>query len=108
MKAENTLVLEIAKRIRAERDRKGVTREVMAEAVGISVSFLADLEYGKSGPGLDNLVAIAQYLGVSTDYLLGVERPDDFCHITRHMRNLQPEALRTLEAVVKAYAENQA
>ena len=45
----------------------------MAEKLGLSASQVANYEMGRRLPSLQILIDMARILGVSTDYLLGVE-----------------------------------
>ncbi len=60
----------IGSRIRAARDRKGLTQEDLAELVELSSSHISVLERGVKPPKLDTLVNIANALDVSADTLL--------------------------------------
>lgn len=66
-------------RIRKAREEQGYTREKFAEALDVSVSYLAELERGRTGVSVKMLVKICKVLGLSADYILfGDERgPDD-------------------------------
>ena len=55
------------KRIRKERCR---TRKQLAEAIGISISYYANIENGRKKPSVYTLYRIARYLQVSMDSLL--------------------------------------
>ncbi len=48
----------------------GMTQEVLAEELNISLEHLGKLERGKRKPSIDLAIAIAGYFHVSTDYLL--------------------------------------
>lgn len=56
-------------------DKKGITAYKMAKDIGMSTARLSNWKQGKSTPSAEALSQIADYLGVSTDYLLG--RTDD-------------------------------
>lgn len=56
-------------------DEKGITAYKMAKDIGMSTARLSNWKQGKSTPSAEALAQIADYLGVSTDYLLG--RTDD-------------------------------
>lgn len=65
-------------RIRKAREDAGYTREQFAELLNVSVSYLAELERGKTGMAVKTLVAICKVLGLSADYVLfGEERDAD-------------------------------
>lgn len=60
----------LGKRIRAQRKLREMTQEALAEAVGISCSFLGHIERGTRKLSVDTLVSIADVLHVSCDLLL--------------------------------------
>ena len=65
-------------RIRKAREDAGYTREQFAELLNVSVSYLAELERGKTGMAVKTLMAICKVLGLSADYILfGEERNAD-------------------------------
>lgn len=57
--------------LRATREKVGMTRQELADSIGISVSALGQYEQGRREPDLQKLVAIAAALHVSVDDLLG-------------------------------------
>lgn len=63
--------MDVGDRIKAQRNSKKWTLKQLAATVGISVSFLSDIENGKSKPSLERLQEIAQGLGTTVSYLLG-------------------------------------
>ena len=65
-------------RIRKAREELGYTREKFAEKLDVSVSYLAELEWGRTGISVKMLVKVCNVLGLSADYVLfGTERQDD-------------------------------
>jgi len=56
-------------RIKALRTERGETQAVVAEAVGIERPSLSMIERGHDRPGLHTLRALADYFGVTLDYL---------------------------------------
>ena len=69
-------------RIRRAREDLGYTRERFAEKLDVSVSYLAELERGRTGISVKMLVKICNLLGLSADYVLfGTERPSDYKRI---------------------------
>ena len=52
---------------------RGVTAYQVAKATGISTGSLSDWKNGRSSPKVEKLKKIADYFGVSVDYLLGNE-----------------------------------
>ena len=66
------------KRIREAREKMGYTRETFAEKLDVSVSYLAELERGKTGISVKMLIRVCKTLGLSADYVLfGNEREED-------------------------------
>ena len=53
---------------------RGVTAYQVAKATGISTGSLSDWKNGRSSPKVEKLKKIADYFGVSVDYLLGNEK----------------------------------
>lgn len=65
-------------RIRKAREALGYTREKFAEKLDVSVSYLAELERGRTGISVKLLVKVCNVLGLSADYVLfGTERAAD-------------------------------
>lgn len=65
-------------RIRKARENMGYTREKFAEKLDVSVSYLAELERGRTGISVKMLVKVCNLLGLSADYVLfGTERNAD-------------------------------
>ena len=65
-------------RIRKAREDLGYTREKIAEKLDVSVSYLAELERGRTGISVKMLIKVCKVLGLSADYVLfGSERSED-------------------------------
>lgn len=58
------------KRLQRLRERKGVSRRVLSELCGLSMNVISNYERGKRRPNADAICALADYFGVSADYLL--------------------------------------
>jgi transcriptional regulator with XRE-family HTH domain len=52
-------------RVRAERERLGVSQEELADRAGVHRTYLGGVERGERNIGLQNIVRIARALGVS-------------------------------------------
>ena len=57
-------------RIKAIRGQRNWTQEELAEAAGISKSFLSDIENDKRNISSESALKIADALGISLDYLI--------------------------------------
>lgn len=65
-------------RIRKAREDMGYTREKFAEKLDVSVSYLAELERGRTGISVKLLTKVCSLLGLSADYVLfGDPRDED-------------------------------
>lgn len=58
-------------KMKEARKRTGYTQAEVAEETGISQSIIAYIETGKREPSIENLGILADFYGVSTDWLLG-------------------------------------
>lgn len=67
-------------RIRELRLENGISQKELAEKFSMSQGNLCDWEKGRSEPDVSSLVALADFFGVSVDYLVGrtdVQSPVD-------------------------------
>lgn len=60
-----------AERLLAERRGKGISQAKLAKDLGVSFSVVCYWETDRSEPTAPNLCKLADYFGVSVDYLLG-------------------------------------
>ncbi len=93
---------DMGRRLRAAREQRGWTRERLAEEVGLSVPFLADLESGNTGVRLDRFRMLCEVLGVSADEVLfGTERPPQAA-VADLLRGRDAETVQIVERTVRA------
>lgn len=64
-------MIKFSERIRELRQEKGVKQREMADILGIKLRSYQNYEGGDRRPDYEGLVALADYFGVTTDYLLG-------------------------------------
>lgn len=75
--------IELGSRIRQARADRNMSQIELAEACGISVPYVSDIERGKKCFSVDILLRIAQALQVSTDWLLRLDIPQtDYAYST--------------------------
>ena len=67
--------MNVGKRIKALRRQKKLTLNELSRKVGISISFLSDIENGRSNPSLERLKDIAEALDTSVSFLMGEDNP---------------------------------
>lgn len=70
---EKDEALKIGKKLVELRKKYGYTQEKSAQMIGISRTALKNYELGASKPSYESLRKIANFYGVTTDYLLGAE-----------------------------------
>ena len=63
--------LDYGARIRAARERRGITRDELARQLNLRYQTFAKYEISAREPDFETLVLIANALRVSTDYILG-------------------------------------
>ena len=61
---------DFGRRIREERKKLNLTQEKLAEDVNLSTAYIGQIERGERSPTLESIVAIANRLSVTVDYLL--------------------------------------
>ena len=64
-------MLDFSKKLKLLRKQKNVTQKQLAEYLEIRPYSVQRLEYGTARPSLDTIIALADYFGVSIDYLVG-------------------------------------
>ena len=85
----------IGNNLRRIRIDSGLTREQLAEKVGVSTTFYANLECGNKMMSVITLRKLADALGVSTDALLYEERPCENIARIQTILRTQPASLVT-------------
>ena len=86
----------LGKRIRQQRQLAQMTQEKLAEAAGISLSFLGHIERGTRKASLDTLVKICNVLKVSPQLLLQDSLDDG---LLSALGEIPPEKLRVLREI---------
>lgn len=65
--------MDYPQRLAELRKKKGFTQGELCEELGIKVNAYREWEMGRRRPELESLIKLAEYYGVSMDYLLGLE-----------------------------------
>lgn len=68
------------RRLEGLRKKEGISGAVLGKKLGLSHNIIYQYEHGDVEPKLLNAIAVAQYFGVTLDYLCGlsdVPKPDD-------------------------------
>jgi len=61
---------EVGDRIRAEREKFGITREKFAETLSLSPFFVGQIERGERKMSISTLINVSECLRISIDYLI--------------------------------------
>lgn len=69
--------IKIGERLKELRKSKGWTQVQVAAKMGLTDSVISFYERQERAPSPEVLIKFAELYGVSTDYLLGVEKVDD-------------------------------
>lgn len=81
-------------RLRAAREKLGLTQHELAKACGLSINQINRYETGTTEPSASALAAVANKLDVSIDYLLGLtDIPHNYPTL-----DLRPDERKLLEA----------
>lgn len=96
--------IKFGKRVKENRVKRHMTAEQFSESVGISVSFLREIERGNKKPNIENFVKIVNALGVSSDDLLcdsiDNDKPLVLNKVTEKMKSMSSEQVGLVEALV--------
>lgn len=87
-------------RIRKAREDAGYTREKFAELVDVSVSYMAEVERGRTGISVKTLMAICKTLGLSADYVLFGTNCPEADQYSDKIKRLDPKYLPVLDALL--------
>jgi len=103
----NQLLIEIGKRVYWRRKHLGLTQEQVAEAMGVSLQMISNLELGKKAIRPDNLVKLCNVLGTSADYILtGNFYGVDSDGLVKSINALTPRELEAVTLLVERLAQN--
>ena len=87
-------------RIRKAREEMGYTREQFAEKLDVSVSYLAELERGRTGISVKLLTKVCGILGLSADYVLfGNQRNGETLRADK-LRHINSRYLPLLDQII--------
>jgi len=93
--------MKIGDRIKALREERGIRQIDLAEAIGVSLSAVSGYELNTRTPRIDILTKIADYFGVTPNYLLGED--ENLSQLEAEF----PEGIRVLRRANKEMTEEQ-
>lgn len=98
-------VMVLHTRIRRAREAMGYTREQFAEKLDVSVSYLAEVERGRTGISVKILMRICDVLDLSADYVLfGDPRPGDD-HFLNKLHRVDEKYLPLVDSMLTSLIE---
>lgn len=89
-------------RLKEIRERKGLTQKEVAEFLGRGVGSYANYETSRRDMDTETLMMLAEYFGVTTDYILGRSREEELkskANETKVDELLMKEAIRIAEQI---------
>lgn len=99
-------IVESGKRIRSLREKLDMTRQELAERIGLSVQALKKIELGMNGTKIDTLVEFADFFHTSLDYLVcGVQR-DSHIGLDELCQELNEKERKFVCKMVESMIEN--
>lgn len=85
----------VGKRIKAVRQRNGLTQDQLAEQVGLSSKYISGIERGVENPTMDILIRVAKVLGIEPyDLFLFGESEDSEKALRKGIKKMLREADR--------------
>lgn len=75
----------LGERIAYLRDRRGLSQAALAKKLNVGASTLGMWETNRRKPSPEIIVQLADFFGVTTDYLLGRPAPDDGLTVAAHL-----------------------
>ncbi len=87
-------------RLRELRKSKGISLKELGAIIGVAESTMSLYESGKRQPDYETLLKLAEYYGVTVDYLLRGSKedqpPEELVILNRKARNWSPEKRKQL------------
>ncbi len=97
----NVFLIEMGERISAKRKERRLTQEQLAEAVGVSLQTVSNIECGKKGSRPENIAKICVVLDTTADYiLLGEKSENQLKGISKQIAALPDEKYKAVEKLV--------
>ena len=62
--------MNLGERLKISRIEKNISIRKLAEKIGLSPSFISQIEQGKTSPSIENIKKIAHFLDISVNFLI--------------------------------------
>lgn len=103
----------LGSRLKALREQKQLSKAEAARRLNIGNTTYANWEYGLREPNADTIVKLANFYGISTDYLLGNDQDEELSIEAAIMsvkqydgQPVSDQDRKTLIAIAKAYFDS--
>lgn len=101
---------DLGRKIREARQNKKYTQQKLAEAAGIGIMYLGEIERGTKMPSLNIFIKVIEALDVSADYVLRDEVSSGghyiYDEVTEKLKGLTPNQRKTASEILDAYIRN--
>lgn len=94
------MIIPFGDNIRKLRSERQLSQAQLAKRLGVSDSIIALYETGERLPSLSSLIELARVFGVSTDFLLGIDR---FKQDVLDVSGLNSKQIQTVDSIVNEY-----
>jgi len=99
------IIKDLAAKIRAQREKRGLKQQDLANALHVSPQAVSKWERGENAPDIAVLAPLARLLGVSTDWLLAAhEGPRDIFEATVFASSVSGAYERSLDMRARDFA----
>ena len=93
-------------RLKVLRKEKAVSQQKLSDFLGYRYTAVANYESGRNQPSIDTLIRIAEYFGVTVDYLIGkVDMPQRGIELTGKeavlLRNFQELSVENQKVILQ-------
>lgn len=95
--------VDVGGRIRELREKKKLSREILAERIDISTKFLYEIETGKKGFSAEILCRISKELSVSCDYIMLGEESEHRSveKMVCQLEHMEPKQMSQMQDILK-------
>lgn len=95
----------ICDKLKLLRENKKMSRQQVADALGISKRTLESYEYGQREPNIDMINKFADFYNVTTDFLLGRKEPDPAQTFLTSIKTDSSEFMKTYQELPEVYQD---
>ena len=110
MRDKKEINIQIGNKIKAARERAGLTQQEFGELVSLGTKNVSVIERGVAGITVSTLKRICEKLSISSDFILfGDNEKNDVAYLSEKLKRLTPEQFKIIETLLnqifKMFAE---